>query len=266
MGNPRIGFHASAWGSDHLLAALHGLARCGFGGIEVYADVSHVFADRPEEFKDILEITGVPLAGIHSGGLLTNEEFHEAEELEWRRLLEWVKAAGGDYAIYYGGEGTGDADADTKRAAALLNRVGAIGLEVGVKLCYEPDRHCPFNSREGVARLMRETDPSLLSLSADTAHLEQMGFDPTMFLLTQKHRLGVVHIRDLRREDDDSISGDEFVDPGRGRIDLRGVADTLRMIRYDGWIVGVVDNPAESPLTSAQNTSHYFSGELDLEM
>src|ERR1044071_4045378 len=75
----RAGFHVSAFGSENVLAALSACSKFGFEAIELFADTTMIFADRPGEFRDILDISGVDLAGIHSGGTLTAPEFHAAE-------------------------------------------------------------------------------------------------------------------------------------------------------------------------------------------
>lgn len=263
MSEARFGFHASAWGGDHVLLALHETSRAGFQGIEVYGDISHVMAEKPEEFVVYAEIAGVRLAGLHSGGMLTAPDYHEAELLEWRRLLEWTQKAGGEYAIYYGGDRTAEHEADTEAAAALLNRIGAIAGDVGVRLLYEPDRQCPFDSLESISDLLGRTDPATVGISLDTARLTQMGADPTFFLLTQKARVGVVHLRDLRDPADPRQADDPYADPGRGTLDLKAVADTLRMTNFTGWVIGVTDAPQSSANESAQHTAGYFRDELD---
>ena len=260
---PRIGFHVSAWGSDHVLAALSGVSRNDFHGLEIFADTTHIFADRPEEFRTILDITKVALAGVHGGGSLTHPENHDAEEAEGTRLLDGTRAVPGDYAIYYGGDPTADAAADLENGAALLNRLGRAARDRGVTFCYEPDGSCPFRSREAIAALMSRTDPALVGLSADTAHLTGMNVDPSLFLLTQKSRVKVVHMRDLR-VDGSTLHG-RYADPGAGTIDLVGVADTLRAIGFDGWIVGVVSQPGVSAMHSVDATAKFFRDRLALE-
>lgn len=264
MTEPKIGFHVSAWGSAHLLGALSGLGRNGFQGIEIYGDTTHVYAERPDEFVTILEISGIPLAGVHSGGVLTQPEFRESELLEWRRLVDWTVEVGGDYAVYYGGEAGEDFGSDLRVAASLLDAIGGYAAERGVRFCYEPDLRCPFNTRERVVELLRHTEAGKVWLSVDTAHLVEMGFDPAFFLLTQRARVGLVHLHDIRTLDDDLVPEGLDVDLGDGRVDLPAVAHTLRSIGFDGWIVGCVPKPSHSAARSAQNCADYFREVLDL--
>lgn len=262
---PRVGFHVSAFGSHQVLAALSGLSKCGFEGLEIYADTSQIFADRPEEFRTILGIAGVGFAGVHGGGLLTSDEFREAEMTEWKRLVEWVGAAGGEYAVYYGGESHADLVTDLHRAASFLNELGKSAAEHGVRLCYEPDRGCPFATKPTISALMERTDPQWVALSVDTAHLATMGLDPALFLLTQQQRLAVVHVRDLRDRDDPESAHDPHGEIGAGTLDLAGVAEALRATSFSGWIMGVVDRPSHSAHESAIAAAHHFRTVLGLE-
>lgn len=261
-----MGFHVSAFGSSQVLAALSGLSAQGFEGLEIYADTTHIFAEQPAEFRAILGITGIALAGVHGGGLLTSEEFRGAEVAEWTRLLRWVADVGGEYAIFYGGESHVDAATDLRRAASFLNEMGRHAASLGVKLCYEPDRGCPFTTTERIAALMDRTEPAWVWLSADTAHLARMGVDPAMFLVSQRQRVGVVHLRDLLDPAAPGGDGDRpFTMPGRGTVDLEAVADALRTVGFDGWVVGVVDKPEKSAHEAAAETAEYFREFLGLD-
>ncbi len=265
MANARCGFHASAWGSDHVLLALHEASRAGFQGIEAYSDVSHVLADKPEEFVVFSEIAGVQLAGVHAGGTLTSPDFHASEILAWRVLLEWTKKAGGDYAIYYGGEPSGDPVADMGHASELLNAIGEIAAETGVSFLYEPDLGSPFAGLNAISELIGNTDPANVGVSVDTARFDKMGADPTFFLLQHKARIGVVHLRDVRDPADPRSELDPYADPGRGTLDLKAVADTMRMTGFSGWAIGVSDVPQTNARESAMHTADYFRNDLDFE-
>lgn len=248
-----------------MLAALSSLSKCGFEGLEVYADTSQVFAEDPAEFRTILDITHIELAGLHGGGMLTNEEFREAEMAEWRRLVDWTAAVGGSYVIFYGGEKTGSPQDDLRAAASFLNELGGYAAGRGVMLCYEPDRNCPFDTRETISALMDVTTPGQVWLSTDTAQLSRMGFDPMLFLLWQRHRVGVVHMRDRRPDHVPGAAEQPFAEIGKGTIQFEDVVETLHGFGYQGWIVGVVATPESHAVTSAENAAAYFRDVLQLD-
>lgn len=262
----RIGFHVSAFGSDNVLAALSACGRHGFAGLEIFADTTVVFADRPDEFRAILDIAGVSLAGVHCGGQLTAPEFHDAEVAEWTRMLAWIKAVGGDYAIYCGGERAMDPVADLKHAASLLNEIGGVARTIGVTFCYQPDQRSPFRTRQSLGRLLEETDPEVVKLCVDTAHLAKTEIDPAGFLAMHAGRLHVVHVRDLRKPETPDISRDGYVDPGKGVVDLSGQSAALRAAGFGGWVVGVVGRPHLTAHKSVEQTAVCFRSTLGLQL
>jgi sugar phosphate isomerase/epimerase len=254
----RVGFHVSAFGSENVLAALSATAKAGFAAVEIYADTMLIFADRPDEFREIMDISGMEIGGIHSGGMLTDPEFHEAEAAVWQRIFEWTAAVGGEYAVYYGGERSHDPLLDLECSVRLLTDLGTRAKKLGVTFCYEPDARSPFRSRQSLARLLKETDPSLVKLSVDTAHLARTEVDPALFIAMHKQRIHVVHVRDIRKPETPDLSRDGFVDPGDGIVDLVAVGETLRALGYEGWIVGVVARPHVAPHRSVDRTARYF--------
>lgn len=262
----RIGFHVSAFGSDNVLAALSACARHGFAGLEIFADTTVVFADRPDEFRAILEISGVSLAGVHCGGQLTAPEFHDAEMAEWTRMLSWIKAVGGDYAVYCGGERAMDPSLDLKHAAKLLNDIGGVARTIGVTFCYQPDQRSPFRTRQSLGRLLEVTDAENVKLCVDTAHVAKTEIDPAGFLAMHGSRLAVVHVRDLRRPDTPDLSRDGFVDPGRGVVDLKVQGEALHAAGFDGWVVGVVGRPHVTAHRSVEQTAICFRNTLGLQL
>lgn len=259
---PRVGFHVSAFGSGQILAAFSALSAAGFDGLEIYEDTTLIYADRPEELREIATIAGVAIAGVHGGGTLTSEEYRNAEAAEWTRLLAWTARAGADYAVYCGGDSHGDPESDLRRAAAFLNDMGAVAEGYGVRLCYEPDRHSPFATTARIGALLARTDPDLVWISADTARLAQMGLDPAAYIAAHHRRVAVVHVRDLTDPRDPASADRPYIEPGRGTLDLRAVADALRSVEYRRWVVGVVDRPARSAHDSASRTARFFREDL----
>ena len=256
----------SAFGSENVLAALSACSRHGFAAIEAFADTSLIFAERPDEFRTLMEISGVRLAGLHAGGVLTASEFHAAEIAEWERMLDWVRDVGADYAAYYGGERSNDPVADVASAASLLTAIGRAANLRGVAFCYEPDRRSPFGTRQSLARLLALTEPAVVRLSVDTAHLACTEIDPARFIAEHASRIHVVHVRDVGGPGTPDISRDGFVDPGAGVVDLGSVRDSLRAMGYDGWVVGVVARPHVAPQKSVEQTARFFRDSMWLQL
>jgi inosose dehydratase len=71
----------------------------------------------------------------------------------------------------------------------------------------------------------------------------------------------VLHLKDVRSTAD----GYQFVELGRGRVDLRGVFAALNEINFKGWAVVELDrvpDPGRTPKESAEINRRYLSNEL----
>jgi len=107
-----------------------------------------------------------------------------------------------------------------------------------MRLCHHYHRHMGtcMMMRPDVDRLMDSTDPELVDLLLDTAHLAFAGDDP--LALTQSHgeRIKHVHRKDIRTEVvdrlarrgwsfPDAIEAGVFTVPGDGAIDFAPIFD-----------------------------------------
>jgi sugar phosphate isomerase/epimerase len=79
--------------------------------------------------------------------------------------------------------------------------------------------------------IVRRTEGSGLRILFDTANPLARSEDPLMILDAVKHRLGVVHVNDVRR-----AGAFEPVVAGTGVSPIRAVFERLHAIGFDGWI------------------------------
>ena len=109
-----------------------------------------------------------------------------------------------------------------------------------------------------LALFCRETDPELIALAPDVAHLVRGGADPVAEIHRYAERIRYMHLKDIR--------DDEFVELGEGTIDLRGVMDALTEIGYTGWAVIELDDTTRTPLDSALLSRRYLEEQLGLQV
>lgn len=104
-------------------------------------------------------------------------------------------------------------------------------------------------------QVLREIPDDLLAWCPDIGHLSWAGIDPAERIARDRSRVGLMHIKDLRREiaDDerrigsgyrDAIRRRVYTEPGRGSADLDGAVAAL--VDYAGWVVLEIDLPSES--------------------
>jgi len=87
-----------------------------------------------------------------------------------------------------------------KRTAAILNEKAAALKPHGISLGYHNHNteFAPIGDTTGWSILMRETDPSLVSLEVDLGWIAAAGFDPVAFLAQHKGRVRQVHVKDVK--------------------------------------------------------------------
>lgn len=87
-----------------------------------------------------------------------------------------------------------------KRTAAVLNEKAAALKPLGIALGYHNHNleFAPVAGTTGWDILMRETDPSLVSLELDIGWIAAAGLDPVAFLAKHKGRVRQIHVKDIK--------------------------------------------------------------------
>jgi inosose dehydratase len=130
-----------------------------------------------------------------------------------------------------------------------LHAIGRIARDKGRKLCYHPHLGTGVMQARDVDRLMDNSDPGLLHLLLDTAHLQAAGADPLAVATKYKDRIKHVHLKDYRatileRMHAQNLSFQEgieagiFTVPGDGSITtFPQILDVLAEAHFTGWLV-----------------------------
>ncbi len=152
-----------------------------------------------------------------------------------------------------------------------LNRLGEIAASSGMRLCYHHHMGTGVMTRADVDRLMASTDPELVHLLLDTAHLAFAGDDPLSAAQAYAKRIKHVHLKDIRpavvsrvREENlsfqDAIEAGVFTVPGDGAINFVPILEALARADYEGWLVVEAEqDPAKAnPLEYALKARAYL--------
>ncbi|MFC5824061.1 sugar phosphate isomerase/epimerase family protein [Nonomuraea insulae] len=131
----------------------------------------------------------------------------------------------------------------------------------GVRPCLHPHVGTWIETAQESDAVLAGVSQDVLLLGPDTGHLAWAGADPVAYLERHLHRIGAVHLKDLRhavreqRTDYHSATAAHlWTEPGRGDVDLAAVLKTLS--HFDGWYVIEVDiadqpTPERSAVVSA---------------
>jgi inosose dehydratase len=130
-----------------------------------------------------------------------------------------------------------------------LNEIGKIAADQGRSLCYHPHLGTGVMSPAAVECLFDRTDPRLVHMLLDTAHLMAGGCDALEITKRYAHRIKHVHLKDVRAEvlqkvHDENLSFEEavvagiFTVPGDGSIKtLPEILNQLAKAGFTGWLM-----------------------------
>ncbi|KTD87467.1 sugar phosphate isomerase/epimerase family protein [Paenibacillus etheri] len=115
------------------------------------------------------------------------------------RLAKIIANCGADILVL-GPGGTRDQPStleELKVAAATINELANRTYALGVKFCVHPHLWTEWQDVNEIGILMNLTDPKVVHLAPDSAHLVGAGMEPASIIRTYKDRVAYVHLKDL---------------------------------------------------------------------
>lgn len=256
-----FGVQTRPWGPERnrtdLNSILAEIAGAGYTGFEIGAQ--HLDLNAPATFRQLLAAHGLRVVGLHVGGEIYNPQAVTEALANLERTIAFAAEVGATY-LPFSGKMKGAAAAESHKTetelsvqAESLNRIGELARAAGLSLCY----HNHFWEIEANARelrhLLAHTDPTLVSLCLDVAWVQRGGSDPVALAREVFDRVGYFHFKDT--------TADEWMELGRGIVDLPGLAALLDERRYNGWIV-VEQDETRGPAVESATISRAYLQEL----
>jgi inosose dehydratase len=259
MGNIRFGYTAMTWGNEER-QAIDDIAAVGFPGIQFRANAVTEF--KPAELKELLAQHKLTFVALSSGDVSLDEP--EADQIAKHVAnAQFVKDSGGlylqilDQLKAYPRSATPD---ECKRLGSLLTELGKRTADLGIALGYHNHLNTLSQSPANLDLILENTDPKYVKLELDTAHFVAGGGDPAKAIAKYHDRLLFLHLKDVHDIPADTPKAKypfEFVELGRGRVDLPSVFAALDKIKFHGWAVVELDRvpdklrtPKESAIIS----------------
>ena len=275
--DPAVQFacHTMTWADDYV-RGIEQIAAAGFRGVQLRTNVLAAYGEKPAELKALLAKHRVAFSCFSSGTVLLSPE-KEAETLALHeKQARFVGAAGGLHMQVTDERPKGRAatSEDRKRMGGLLTKLGQQVSAHGVKLVYHNHMGNLGERPEEVAEVLAASDPAAVGLLFDMAHYTQAGGDCAKAIRDHKARLGLVHAKDVRTipRMPDSPQGQrtyQFVELGRGRVDLPGAFAALKDVGYRGWVIlelDAVPDPGGSASASMLTSKKYIEQVLRLSL
>src|SRR5262245_41304668 len=260
----QYGYAAITWGND-FMTAIDEIAAVGFRGVQLRAGDGLLdrFGDRPAELRELLARERLSFP-VFSSGNLSIDPAREQEMFDLHtKHAKFVHDAGGQYVQVIDERPKGRAVVadDYKRLGRLLTELSARVRDAGATLVYHHHMNSTGENPQEIAAVLDAADHRVVRLLFDTAHYQQGGGDPVAAIRTYRDWIEVLHLKDVRS----TATGYQFVELGRGRVDLKGVFAALNEISFKGWGIVELDRVPEAgrtPRESADINRRFLSDVL----
>lgn len=267
----RIGYAAITWDKNDR-QAIEDISALGFRGIQLRENCIEEFGSAAA-LRKLLDQHRLRMVALSSGSV----EIDPAVEQEMIRKhvanATFVHDAGGLYLQVTDKRPTGRAitPADYKRLGQLLTEIGKRTADLGVTLGYHNHMGTLGQTPEAVDQILDAADPRYAKLLLDVAHYYQGGGDPAKAIEKYSDRLLFLHLKDVVElpQSTDPKHTYQWVELGRGRVDLPAVADALRKIHFRGWGIVELDSEPDktrTPKESAAISKRYLEEKLGLKV
>jgi inosose dehydratase len=251
------------------------ISAVGFKAIQLRGEAFAQYGDKPKELRALLERHQLTFAVLSSGNL-SIDPAREQEMLSLHvKHAQFVRDAGGKYlqVIDERPKDRAVVADDYRRLGRLMTELGKRTAGIGVPLVYHHHMNSTGEKPPEVRAVLDAADRKHVRLLFDVAHYQQGGGDPVAAIREYRDWIDVVHLKDVRPTAAGAAgtaggagrsggSGPyEFVELGRGRVDLPGVFAALRDIKYDKWAIVELDrvpDPGRTAKESAEMNKRYL--------
>jgi inosose dehydratase len=258
----RYGYAAITWG-DALAQAMDDISAVGFRGIQLRIEAFQQFGSRPAALRDELQRRGLAFVALSSGNLSVDPAREQSERDAHLAHARFLRDAGGRYLqiIDERPKGREIVADDYKRLGRLLTALGRQVSDLGVQLVYHPHMNSLGERPHEVAAILDAADRKHVRVLFDVAHYLQGGGDPAAAIRQYRDWIQVLHLKDVRPGGSGGSSGYQFVELGRGRVDLPAVFKALAEIQFRDWAIVELDrvpDPGRTPKESAEINKRYL--------
>ncbi|TQF02408.1 myo-inosose-2 dehydratase [Kitasatospora acidiphila] len=262
----KLGVCCTLWWNDDFPAidadisfgqAVSEMALAGFQG----CSIGHKYPSDAAELKAALELRGLRVSEPWTSTYFTVGRMRQKTIEAFEQTLRHVKALGGTELVVAEFGASSHllpvdvfanrpvfTDAQWDDLTSGLEELGKIANSAGMKLSYHHHMGTGVMTRADVDRLLASTDPELVHLLLDTAHIAFAGDDPLDLARAHADRIGHVHLKSIRPEVVRRVRGEGlsfqegvelgvFTVPGDGAIDFRPILEVLADADYQGWLV-----------------------------
>jgi inosose dehydratase len=286
----KLGVCCTLWWNDDFPAidagisfgqAVSEMALAGFQG----CSIGHKYPSDAAVLKAALDLRGLRVSEPWTSTYFTISKMRQKTIAAFEETLAHIKALGGTEVVVAEFGASSHllpvdvfanrpvfTDAQWDALTSGLEELGKIANSAGMRLSYHHHMGTGVMTRADVDRLMASTDPTLVHLLLDTAHITFAGDDALDMARAYAGRIGHVHMKSVRPEvvsrvREEGLSFQEgielgvFTVPGDGAIDFRPILEVLADANYQGWLVVEAEQDPNTaiPLEYAKKARAYLA-------
>ncbi len=256
--NP-VGYATIAWPEKDFPQALKTVSTLGFRGVQTLGWVRDAYrGSKTAELKEQLQALKLQPVALSCTDVELDPAKMRDESAEFRAYADFFQRLGG---LYLQVTDSGQPDrkysrGEIKSLASRMDELGQIAQDYGLILGYHPHLGTLGESREGLARVLDATDPRVVKLIADVAHLTLGGSDPAEVIRTYHERLIFTHFKDARKDAAHLARQNRarareaehhFCEVGTGVVDFPAILRAFRDINFRGWVIIELDGEDVAP-------------------
>ena len=264
----KVGYAAITWGGNDE-QAIQEVAEAGFKGIQLRASAFEKWGSRPAELRALLQKHGLTFIVMSSGNLNYQREDRAALLDLHLSHARFVRDAGGTMlqVIDEKPRNRPVTSDDYHDLADMMNSLGERTRALGVPLVYHHHMNSTGEPPAAIEAIMEESAANSVGLLFDIAHYQQGGGNPVAAIRRYGKAIRVVHLKDVRPIQ--TPPGYQWVELGRGRVDVKGCVAALKDIGFDGWAIVELDrvvDPGGTPKASALANREFVVNQLGLTL
>ncbi len=225
------------------------IKKIGFEGIEFIEPLSKL--GTVATFSQLLERAGLKTASISCGLNMDPEDASDINETRMR--IKFANELGVKQIMLCGGwcsDRVGKTEESYKILADKLNVCCEYASQFGMDIAFHPHKNTIVETQQDIERFLEFTDKPKLCL--DIAHLAACGSDPAEAIESFRDITTYIHLKDW------DVKKDDFVELGKGEVDIMKCLAVLKKTGYNGWAVVELDRTTRTPEESAGISADYL--------
>jgi len=279
----KLAFSTNAYLKFSFSEAVTRLARIGYAGVEIMADVPHAWPaclldEQKQSIRDALQKNNLAIANInafmmnaisdprqkywHPSWIEPDRHYRQIRIDHTKRALTLAKELGAPCITTEPGgpvEPGQSWSAALKLFVEMIKPVAEHAENEGVLLLVEPEPDLLIEKAEQFEEFMKHVDSPAIGLNFDIGHFYCVKDEPA----PTAHRLKK-YIRHVHLEDIAATRVHHHLIPGEGAIDFKATLKAFDDIGYDGWITvelyPYIDDPDVAARTAYQRVSKMVGG------